>query len=775
MPVDTFIDTFLKESSADRSDFLSPKKAFNAVPQRADSAAEIYDPLVVALRKSTKNKSRCPGFVFDKSIERSTRPSRLGYTKPHICCFTPANLQHVQQADPTSRLELAYAELIIQVAPEPSLDYFIDPDTDADNDTLETHDFVRNFEDEEHYKGVVRSFGLHISFASEVFSRQHRTFLFTVSLAGSQARLCRWDRSGCIVSRAFDVREQPDTLAEFLWRFSKLSEAGRGYDSTFRMASTAEEDLFRDTIRAHVEAQLDVAGEELQKALSAHYHPGHVAVVSVVSLDPSESEDHTRYFLVSRPIISPLAPEGRGTRGYWCVDASTGRVCFLKDTWRTYARKGSEGEVLQRLNELAVRNVPIFTTHGDVLYDGMGESTSQSLQGKAQDTRTDDFVDESWARRIDGNDVIVSKRRHYRLVTYTVGYSLKTLRGTEELLHATYDVFVAMRDAITRDRRIHRDLSVGNIILVKEPGQAVRRGYLIDWDASIRVDGKGEALEAGRAGTWAFMSIRMLSPQHATTKHTFEDDMEALLYVVLYCSLLYLPLRMKMSRLDVLHEAMFQNSQEFLGTTIGGTGKAANCVDRMWTGRVQFLSPSLQEWLDTVMNYHSPLKEVRLKYVGMWEPDKLDAFWSDFLSTHELERDNRTVNKLSMASYYDSASPPTDPPTPPRRSRTLVRQRSDDIDETSSIDHADLPEVKRSRLSYNEPVRPRTRASGGRAIPAADVPLRRSQRIRDQQNKPQAAAMAVLAPSAGPSSPRKRGATSARSRGRGQGRGRGRK
>ena len=46
MPVDTFIDTFLKESSADRSDFLSPKKAFNAVPQRADSAAEIYDPLV---------------------------------------------------------------------------------------------------------------------------------------------------------------------------------------------------------------------------------------------------------------------------------------------------------------------------------------------------------------------------------------------------------------------------------------------------------------------------------------------------------------------------------------------------------------------------------------------------------------------------------------------------------------------------------------------------------------------------------------------------------
>ena len=57
----------------------------------------------------------------------------------------------------------------------------------------------------------------------------------------------------------------------------------------------------------------------------------------------------------------------------------------------------------------------------------------------------------------------------------------------------------AMQDALAKDKRLHRDLSVGNIILVKEPGRAIRRGYLIDWDASIRVDKEGQALREGRA------------------------------------------------------------------------------------------------------------------------------------------------------------------------------------------------------------------------------------------------------------------------------------
>ena len=56
-----------------------------------------------------------------------------------------------------------------------------------------------------------------------------------------------------------------------------------------------------------------------------------------------------------------------------------------------------------------------------------------------------------------------------------------------------------MRSALTEDSRIHRDLSVGNIILVQEGDLSTRRGYLIDWDSSCLVDDTGKAVETGRA------------------------------------------------------------------------------------------------------------------------------------------------------------------------------------------------------------------------------------------------------------------------------------
>ena len=37
-----------------------------------------------------------------------------------------------------------------------------------------------------------------------------------------------------------------------------------------------------------------------------------------------------------------------------------------------------------------------------------------------------------------------------------------------------------MRGAFEKASLLHRDLSVDNIILVKEPDSAIRRGYLID-------------------------------------------------------------------------------------------------------------------------------------------------------------------------------------------------------------------------------------------------------------------------------------------------------
>ena len=215
------------------------------------------------------------------------------------------------------------------------------------------------------YAEAEKAFGLSIAFAVEILARQQRAFLFSISMSGSLARLYRWDRAGCIVTQAFDVRERPELLTEFLWRFSALSDAERGFDTTIELASSTEEALFRDSIRKYVSSQLDITGEELNKAVSAHYQPGYVAVVHI--LEPPESGAvPTHRYLVSRPVVSPLHLTGRCTRGYWAVQVNTGRLAFLKDTWRPPSHTVTEGDTLLRLNDLGVRNVPELAAHGDV-------------------------------------------------------------------------------------------------------------------------------------------------------------------------------------------------------------------------------------------------------------------------------------------------------------------------------------------------------------------------------------------------------------------------
>ena len=57
---------------------------------------------------------------------------------------------------------------------------------------------------------------------------------------------------------------------------------------------------------------------------------------------------------------------------------------------------------------------------------------------------------------------------------------------------------IAMRDALAKGSRLHRDISVGNIILVAERDRTVRRGYLVDWETSSKVDDTGMACHVGR-------------------------------------------------------------------------------------------------------------------------------------------------------------------------------------------------------------------------------------------------------------------------------------
>ncbi|KAL7277722.1 hypothetical protein ACG7TL_008658 [Trametes sanguinea] len=720
--------------------------------------------------------------MSSKTIERSVRPDRLGHAKPHISCFSKDHLHLVRQADQGSRTEFGYVEMFIQVNPDTLLDYFVDVDVDPDPDmagyALPVHDFVIEVDYyDELYNQAERALGLHAAFVTETFARQQRIFMFTISVSGSSARLFRWDRAGCVVSAAFDLHERPDILTEFLWRFSQTDRWRRGHDCTVISTTRAQERLFREAIREHVALQLDVSGDALEKALLVHHQPGHATILRV---DPQPSDgprQAPRQYIVSRPVVSPLQLEGRCTRGYWAVDLDTREVVFLKDTWRSYSRsdKEAEGDILARLNSLEVRNVPSLAFHGDCLLSLIGIPIGDVP--KYQDTRTNDYTKEAWARPVNGERVIVSRRRHYRLVMGTVGYSLRTMQGTEELLHSTHDALLAMNDALAKDSRIHRDLSVGNIVLVREPGCRIRKGYLIDWDASERVNEKGEALHPGRAGTWYFMSARMLQPTgESEDSHTFQDDLEALLYVVLYCGVLYLPHNLTESQLAEFYAAFFEEAYAQMGQTHGGVAKQVNAKCRQFTETITFGDPAFAEWLNTVMDYHSPPPELQETYAGYWNGERLNEFWSRFLETHELERHNRTVHHLSMAHHWHRYSLPTvssESTFSTSSAKEAALKRALSSDSRAEIAAQSGHPAKRRRRSktawtdspWPQPVSSAAPPSAPDLIPPAT--LRRSSRIREQEErvKSRAASSSATLPATSASRRRApRGRAKARSR-----------
>lgn len=154
------------------------------------------------------------------------------------------------------------------------------------------------------------------------------------------------------------------------------------------------------------------------------------------------------------------------------------------------------------------------------------------------------------------------------------------------------------------------------------------------------------------------MSIDMLGLNALEKHQTIEDDMESLLYVVLYCSFLWLPHGLSTEQLATTFREFFEWSDLWVNDTIlvGGEGKVKNALYRSYTKAAGF-GQDLKEWLDAVMELRWPdgllevLEVLEERSDGVVEetekwtnPNHLDTFWAEFLQTHNLPNDDRVVH-----------------------------------------------------------------------------------------------------------------------------------
>ncbi|PPQ90018.1 hypothetical protein CVT25_009658 [Psilocybe cyanescens] len=147
---------------------------------------------------------------------------------------------------------------------------------------------------------------------------------------------------------------------------------------------------------------------------------------------------------------------------------------------------------------------------------------------------------------------------------------------------------------------LHRDISAGNIMIVKDQKTNAWRGVLIDWDMCLLLDqrDKNHKVRTARTGTWAFISARLLrSSPSKPVVHSLGDDMESVFWVLAYELLRYTSHTHGPYQLFKKMQDLFSDATTNHGQVTGGEAKllAITCcsVGRTKVGLVDFKMSTL--------------------------------------------------------------------------------------------------------------------------------------------------------------------------------------
>ncbi|KAI0046339.1 hypothetical protein FA95DRAFT_1560215, partial [Auriscalpium vulgare] len=510
MPVSSFFDEFVPPPK-DANGKPVKKPTSRKFPQKASSSEASF---IAEIEK----RKLCPNLQF-LDTHTTSDPLHPKELKPDISVVAPGQ-------DPAWRK----MELVIERKPR-AHDPFADPSPVKDGEDNRKNSFLHNSDNALANRGQISSY------AAAQFQAQFREWAFSVVLLDDYARILRWDRAGTVVTERFNWREDPDTLAEFLWRFNHLDKKQRGYDVTVTPATSGE-------------GMLAMEGFAAARKKGKKYLPiltEDIVLHKFMVYDEKTSTE--RFFVGPSAHVYNRSMAGRGTFGYYAWDIDGGRVVYLKDSWRINTEDmAKETDIYEKLEKAGVQRVAKLGCGGDL---------------PGQSTRSQDFITEEqpWACMTSN----VYRHTHCRMSFLTIGAPLQRFSSTRQLCVAIYDALTAHAEAYTKAKILHRDVSAGNI-LIDEDG----RGVLIDWDLSRDISLPPGRRRQWRTGTWQFISAALLLDPQAKP-HTVSDDLESFCHVLTYMIVKYRPTKYRNLHRKIKH--VYDDYVDEGNVITGGEGK----------------------------------------------------------------------------------------------------------------------------------------------------------------------------------------------------------
>ncbi|KAI0310404.1 hypothetical protein OF83DRAFT_1178582 [Amylostereum chailletii] len=480
-PFDDFFEAFLPEAPAPRPS----NDVWNAAVESAMDLAD-GDQLVHAINESGMCSSLTAWNTSSKKADDGMSSRRAD-----INLF---DSDFAAEMIPSAKDIWPQSQLWGEEKPAKT-DPFVDPKT---LDRREQEDFQHGANQD-----CNKARGQLVGYAIAQFSAQYRVFAFSFLVVGGKVRVIRWDRSGAIVTEAVDWRSDPDTFAEFLWRFNCCDAAERGHDLTVCPTLLPEELSRARTVFRSLKTHKIAEDEPLQR---------------IVIHDEGTNKDYI--LIVASPRWYSRSLVGSGTLGYTAVDLCNSRLVWLKDCWRIDSPEHMREDIVYQ--RLAEQDVP-YTARK--VYSG-------DIEG--QITRTQDFVMKPWACK---TSKALVKRIHTRLVTNKIGHPLSEFTSDRQLVVVVRDCIYAHWKVFDVLGILHRDISASNI-LIDDSG----RGLLIDWGNSrvVNDDGTVTARLSFRSGTWQFSSALILACA-GRKPHLLCDDLESFLHVTVFNLARYRP------------------------------------------------------------------------------------------------------------------------------------------------------------------------------------------------------------------------------------------